>query len=186
MTSMPTDSSEGGGPLYPHLAVQIDAMCEADQAMRKAAMAGGAWDPEIDRRHTERLRQIIAEIGWPTRTRVGEKASRGAWLLAQHADHDRAFQRECVRLMREAGPDEVLPRNVAYLEDRIAVHEGRPQPYGTQFRTIDGKTDPYPIDDPDHLDERRRAAGMEPFEDYARRLRARDKPSAPPPAAPST
>jgi len=173
---MVTASSEGGGPLYPHLATEIAAMCEVDQTMRKAAMEGGTWDPEIDRRHTERLKAIIADIGWPARTHVGEKASHGAWLLAQHADHDVDFQRECLRLVREAGPGEALPADVAYLEDRVAVHEGRPQRYGTQFRAgPDGGTEPSPIEDPDRLDERRRAVGLGPFEEYERLIRATDK-----------
>ena len=156
------------------MGVALIAMAEEDQRMRRAALADPAcWDADVDRRNTASLRQIVAQIGWPTRSKVGEHAARMAWLLVQHADHDVAVQRECLALIRAAPAGEVEPREAALLEDRVCVNEGRPQRYGTQFFTDEhGRLVPRPIEDPDRLDERRRAAGLEPFEDYRRSLTA--------------
>ena len=41
--------------------------------------------------------------------------------------------------------------------DRVATSQGRPQRFGTQFRCDGGKWRPYPIEHPDHLEERRKA-----------------------------
>lgn len=71
------------------IADEMIAMSEIDQAMRKS----GVWDASIDVKHTARMQRIVAEIGWPTVSKVGEHASHMAWLLVQHADHNRAFQR---------------------------------------------------------------------------------------------
>jgi len=108
-------------------------------------------------------------MGWPTRSKVGSHASEMAWLLVQHADHDRAFQQQCLDLMRVQAADEVSPANIAYLEDRVRVGEGRSQLYGTQFYADEAENfGPRPIEDPDHVDERRQAVGLQPLSDYAR------------------
>ena len=88
------------------------------------------------------MREIVRDIGWPTRSKVEEQAEHMAWLLVQHADHDRSFQRECLALMSTEAADEVCPAHLAYLEDRLAVAEGRPQRFGTQL--VEGR--PAPID----------------------------------------
>jgi hypothetical protein len=63
---------------------------------------------------------------------------------------------------------EVSPANIAYLEDRVRVGEGRPQFYGTQFYADEaGNIGPRPIEDPDHVDERRQAVGLQPLSEYA-------------------
>jgi hypothetical protein len=50
------------------------------------------------------------------------------------------------------------------LEDRVRMFEGRPQLYGTQLEPDDeGRPRPYPIEDPEGVDERRRAVGLEPL-----------------------
>jgi hypothetical protein len=46
-----------------------------------------------------------------------------------------------------------------------------PQLYGTQFTVTGGEFGPHPIEDPQRLDERRAAAGLEPFADYEARMR---------------
>ena len=150
------------------VAAEIVALAEVDQRMRRAAAEEGArWDPTVDQRSTERMRGIITEIGWPTRSRVGEAAEHQAWLLVQHADADRAFQKECFELMRAAPPGEVCPKHLAYLEDRIRTGEGRPQLYGTQLRAAkDGGWEPIPLEDPEHVDERRAAVGLGPLREY--------------------
>ena len=76
--------------------------------------------------------------------------------------------------MKALLPDDVSATDVAYLEDRVRVREGRPQLYGTQFsRQADGTMDHGPVEDPEHLDERRAAAGMQPIAEYRKGFTAR-------------
>ena len=158
----------------PAVGTAIIAMAEEDQRMRREALADPSrWDAEVDRRNTASLKEIVSQIGWPTRSKVGEHAARMAWLLVQHANEDVAFQRECLELIRSVPAGEVEPREAALLEDRVRVNEVRAQLYGTQFFTDErGQVVPRPIEDPERLDERRRAAGLEPFEDYRRTVAA--------------
>jgi hypothetical protein len=113
------------------------------------------------------MREIVDEFGWPGASLVGERATHCAWLLVQHAAHDLRFMERCLALMKAMPPAEVRPSNIALLEDRIATQNGRPQRYGSQFRTEpDGSVVPYPIDDVEHLDERRASVGLGPFAEY--------------------
>jgi Family of unknown function (DUF6624) len=141
-------------PSVKAIADEIIKMSEVDQQMRKSEQ----WDASIDVENTQRMKEIVEQMGWPTRAKVGGHASEMAWLLVQHADHDRSFQRKCLDLMKAQAAGEVLPGNIAYLEDRVRVGEGRPQVYGSQFYVDEaGNFGPRPIEDPDHVDERRQA-----------------------------
>jgi hypothetical protein len=42
---------------------------------------------EAHRRHTERMREIVANHGWPGRSLVDEDGAHAAWTLVQHAYH---------------------------------------------------------------------------------------------------
>lgn len=148
------------------IAEEIIRMFEEDQDAIKNKLDSRE---DVVRLNTTRLKEIIAEIGWPTTTLVGA-ASFKAWLLAQHSDHDLEFQKQCLELMK-AEPAGVLPENIAYLEDRVRVNEGRQQLYGTQFYTDDdGVFGPRPIEDPDRLEVRRKEAGMGPFSEYEKKM----------------
>lgn len=68
---------------------------------------------EIDRANIARIRQIIAEHGWPGHHLVGEEASNAALLLVQRADHDGEFQRRCLPVLAEA----VLRRQITQVEE---------------------------------------------------------------------
>jgi hypothetical protein len=147
------------------IADEIIKMSEVDQQMRKS----GQWNSAIDATHTLQMKEIVEYMGWPTRSKVGSQASEMAWLLVQHADHDRAFQKMCLELMKAQSAGELSPANIAYLEDRVRVGKGGPQLYGTQFYADEaGHFGPRPIEDPDHVDERRQAVGLQPLSDYAR------------------
>lgn len=54
--------------------------------------AGVGGDPE-------RLGEIVAEHGWPTRSLVGDDGATAAWAIAQHSDLDPQFQRQMLELM---------------------------------------------------------------------------------------
>ena len=126
-------------------------------------------DREIQQRtrHAERLKQIIAEHGWPSIGMVGLRASTAAWLIAQHADHDLNFQRTCRDLMQACGPSEVRACDTAYLIDRVLMQENKPQRYGTQLmETDDGSYDFYPIEHIETVDERRAEVGLGTLTQY--------------------
>ena len=82
--SLPDDPQEA----FREIADEIIKMSEVDQQVRKS----GQWDSSIDVANTQRMKEIVEQMGWPTRSKVGGHASEMAWLLVQHADHDRAFQ----------------------------------------------------------------------------------------------
>jgi len=112
-------------------------------------------------------------VGWPGRTLVGEDGAHAAWLLAQHAAPQR--QQEFLELLRaavEAGEASVTDQ--AYLEDRVRVHEGQAQRYGTQFIHDEQALRPQPIEDPENLDQRRAEVGLGPFAEYEALMHGRD------------
>jgi hypothetical protein len=122
------------------------------------------------------MKKIVRRIGWPTFSKVGRRASHAAWLLVQHADHDVAFQKECLEHMRylkklAVGPvkPEFDHTDLAYLEDRICVNEKRPQVYGTQYRAKKGVIKFRPIWRRWSVDSRRKEVGLEPLSEYRKR-----------------
>jgi hypothetical protein len=153
-------------------------MEQADQQLRKSLSSPPSETElarlrELDARHTSRLKQLCQEHGWPGFSLVGRDGACAAWLLAQHADADVEFQAQCLQLMRAAMvKGEASRKDGAYLEDRVRINRGQPQLYGTQFRRkADGQGEPYPIEDPGRIDQRRRSVGLEPLADYERELK---------------
>jgi len=147
------------------IAAEILAMAEADQKMRHEFSADQrSRDQSVDERNAGRMRAIVSEMGWPTTSKVGAQAEHMAWLLVQHAELE--FQKECFALMAREPADEVCPRHLAYLEDRIRVREGLLQRYGTQLQKSGDGWQPLPTEEPDSLDARRRAVGLEPISEY--------------------
>jgi hypothetical protein len=137
---------------------------ERDQAARLAADKD--WEPvrEVDAENLPWLKQVVAERGWQGSSLVGTDGAHAMWLLVQHATADPAFMRHCLDLLTaavEAG--EALRTDQAFLTDRVLLHEGESQVYGTQFTRRGGKWVPDNLRDPDGVDERRAAVGMEPL-----------------------
>jgi hypothetical protein len=161
-------------PQRPELSQELSRMVAADQeAQHKILDGNGARQAheELRRRNLERMKAIVDDIGWPTITMVGTGGVFDAWLLVQEADNEPEFQIHCLELMQACAADEVGQRLIGFLDDRIRAAAGRPQLYGTQFHQgADGKPEPWPIEDPEHLDARREAIGLGPFEEYRRQV----------------
>ena len=121
---------------------------------------------KVDKANTRWLKQVVARHGWPAKSLVGWDGAHAAWLLVQHADLDREFQRQCLDLMASLPVGEIESRHVAYLTDRLLVAEGRKQLYGTQFLFANGQLTRRPIADEANLDQRRAKVGLEPFAEY--------------------
>jgi len=121
------------------------------------------WMTVVDDGHRRRLDEIIIQHGWPGKTLVGRDGANAAWLIAQHADLDRGFQKKCLEKMEAMPPGEVEPRDIAYLTDRILIGEHKPQRFGTQ---MDGQFKPQPIEDEANVDKRRAEMGLQPLAAY--------------------
>ncbi len=162
-------------PRAPALRDELLAMVAEDQAARAAWVvdvsdqAAERRVRDVDARNRARLKQIVAEHGWPGYRLVARDGAQAAWLLVQHADYDPVFQKRCLVLLASAvAMRDARGMQYAYLADRVAVMENRPQRYGTQFR---GDV-PHPIDDPDNVEARRAAVGLGTLAAYAAQLRA--------------
>ncbi|MEO8367457.1 MAG: DUF6624 domain-containing protein [Pseudoxanthomonas sp.] len=119
----------------------------------------------IDAANLARLKQIIAEHGFPDSASVGGDGFSAAWLLVQHADRDPAFQQKMLELM--TAKKLLQGEQLALLTDRVLRAQGKPQRYGSQFTEEAGHQVPQPIEAPlDELDQRRASMGMMPFADY--------------------
>lgn len=153
------------------LAAELVAMGEEDQAERTGhpdLPPGTRLPPPKDYSRTARLKEIVDEHGWPTHDLVGEDAASAAWLVAQHADFDVAFQQQARELLREAVDDgQADPSELAYLDDRVQVNLGLPQTYGSQVRCEAGAPAPAtPLADPALVDDVRRDVGLGTLEAY--------------------
>jgi len=121
----------------------------------------------IDCDDTEWLKAQLEEIGWFDIETYGKDADKNAWLLVQHADRDPPFQRWMLGYLQGLPPGKTDPHNVAYLFDRVAVADKRPQRYGTQGSCgPDGGWQPFAIEDPERVDDRRASAGLAPLAEY--------------------
>ena len=150
---------------------ELASMVEADQRARHK-LTNNTY--EIDVLHTERLKKILAVHEWMTISTFGEKADSDAWLLAQHADHDPAFQESCLRILERLVPlGETSKRHYAYLYDRVALKsEGGKQKYGTQARIQGDQFELCPVEGSlRDVNERRREMGLETVEEYLKELK---------------
>jgi hypothetical protein len=129
---------------------------------------------EADAQNTMWLDEIVKQHGWPARSVVGEDGAQAAFLIVQHSPAPQ-FQRKCLELLELAvRQDEADRIHLAYLTDRVRIAEGKPQVYGTQGHTNpDGVLVPFPIQDEEHVDERRIAIGLEPIVEYFKNMNER-------------
>jgi hypothetical protein len=126
---------------------------------------------DIDKKNTARMKAIIDKHGWPGHSLVGKDGAHAAWLLVQHADKDRAFQKRCLQLLERAvQAKEATGVDLAYLTDRVRIGEDKKQVYGTQFREVDGKMEPFPIEDEANVEKRRKEVGLGSLAEYRKRL----------------
>jgi len=157
----------------------LAAMVAVDQALRShlTQELGSVNNPPpkiaeqtmlVDRENTARLKELLTTCGWPKKSRHGARAVSDAWLIAQHADQNPQFQKWALRLIEVAVRDGEAPSEpFAYLSDRVATSQGRPQLYGTQFKLIGECTlEFFPMDGERAVEARRKAFGMPTLEEY--------------------
>jgi len=159
----------------PTLHDELIAMKDADQSIRKRALADKQnealheeWNA-VDAKNLARMKQIIDTYGWPTVAMVGKDGVGAAWTLSQHGDA--AFLHRVLPMMKKAvDAGELHGGLYATSYDRVRIQDKQKQLYGSQFTTENGKCEPLPMEDPEHVDERRKAIGLGPLTEYAKQL----------------
>lgn len=157
-----------------HLVNALDTIFLNDQAARKRleeveAEYGHGSDElkahwgKINRQDSINLvkvKQIIDTFGWPGVDDVGRRGNSAVFLVIQHADPE--TQEHYLPIMRAAVKDgKALRRDLALLEDRVALGKGQPQKYGTQVGRIEGS--PWylrPLQNVDSVDTWRKEMGL--------------------------
>ena len=165
------------------LAEELLALIARDDEVRARLAADGSlfdgYHPEMEavhRANASRLRELVTQFGWPGRNLVGDDAASAAWRIVQHAISEPAFMREMFVVLSNA-PD-VSKAEVAKLEDRIRVFEGRAQRFGTQFDWNEAGTALeliLGVEEPETVAARRAAVGLPPIE-WSREPEPGDRP----------
>lgn len=106
-------------------------------------------------------KKLLNKYGWLGNDVVGDRGNETIWLVIQHSDLKTQIK-YIPKLRRSVSKGLSHPYYLAYMEDRIAMNQGKEQIYGSQI-THDlstGKYSIYPIRDEVNVDERRKAMGM--------------------------
>jgi hypothetical protein len=152
---------------------ELLSLRETDLRAREELLAanqlGGPYHPRMEAVHVAnaaRLRELIAEHGWPAEDIAGKDGAEAAWLIAQHAIGEPQFMKQALQLLRACAEQGQVPLwHVAYLEDRIALYEGRPQRFGSQYidDPRDGLPRPWTLADAEHVNDLRASVGLAPM-----------------------
>jgi hypothetical protein len=125
-----------------------------------------------DERNRNRLKEIIDELGFPTKAMVGKDAMNGIFYIIQHSDGDKIWQKsQLSNIKKSVKVGDMDGQSYAYLYDRIKVNSGEKQLYGTQFSNVNPSKRTVTLaetKDLETLDKRRMEIGMMPIEMYKR------------------
>jgi len=149
----------------------LQAMSDADQDARRMLDSELGKDSvwrvirKVDAANLIELKQLIAERGFPTLSKVGYKCCDLASLIAQHQPAEFLhWYLEQAQAAADTGDFDLTW--IAYMTDRDSENRGKPQLYGTQLVEQNGITALSPIKDIENLAERRERAKLGPIEDY--------------------
>ena len=141
----------------------LDTIYELDQGMRQN---GNLIDTAIEHQILNKSISIIENCGMPTLNEVNEHQMMGLWLVFQHTHHN--IRKKYFPLFVEsAEKGDLKMSQIALMEDRILMMEGKPQTYGSQVQagcTTDWEL--YNLANPETVDKRRLKMGMKPLKEY--------------------
>ena len=113
------------------------------------------------------VEKVLKEHGWLGADLIGRDANSALFLVIQHAELE--TQEKYLPMLREAVKiGAANPPDLALLEDRVALRQGKKQIYGSQIG-VNRETGEYyvsPLMDPHNVNQRRAEVGLGPIEDY--------------------
>jgi hypothetical protein len=155
-------------PSNPGLREQIEQLFKVDQGVRQKQGFDLAKMVQADREQTAALEEIFAEYGVPTYRMVGPQAAGEFVTMIQHQSPE--FRRKVLpRLKANVDAGQADPGSYATVLDLSQTDAGKKQMYGQTLScdTERPKLHTGPIEDEDHVDQRRAAIGLMRLELYA-------------------
>jgi len=152
------DLDQAGREAYS--AIDFNALPEADRRVVGAAIFREITAHDVDDQQT--LKAMLPASGWFTLSAYGAPAAKAAFLIVQHAVNDPDLMKTVLARMEPLlAKKEVEGEAYALLYDRVSLEFlKRPQRYGSQVQCKHGQASVMDLEDPDHVDERRKSVGM--------------------------
>ena len=157
-----------GNADLPALKSQLWALYERDQKTRRGTDSA-QYMGYIDSSCLVQVAAIVDQYGWPGKTLVGPRANMAAYLVVQHADLE-AQLKYLPMLRRSVANNESRAGDLALMEDRVLMRQGKKQLYGSQVvRNKDTHAEEFwQIEDEKNVNTRRAKMGLDPIEEYAK------------------
>jgi hypothetical protein len=157
----------------------LDTIFKADQDLiqqNRGVVNSPEWKvwskkaSQLDSVNMIKVTEIINKYGWPGEEIIGWHGSSTLWAVLQHSTLEN--QEKYLPLMRDAvKKGNARSAQLALLEDRILVRNGKEQIYGTQAGTDSlGIYKIWPIKDERNVNKRRFSAGFGPLQWYAKQI----------------
>lgn len=159
---------------------ELQKMASEDQEIRAKLAGSGAVDTMLamqmltqDSAHTRALKSMLHGRPWFSENELNTQDQISAFLLLDHSP-DTALQALALPILKQQAIKlgKRSEQMVALLEDRVLVHQGKPQIYGTQVRVEGDSLIVYPIADSVNIDSRRSSIGLPPLQQYLDMLRS--------------
>jgi hypothetical protein len=163
----------------PELRAELLAMEKVDQdaRMRCTTMAPDEQAKcfeqvsiTIDAPNTKRLSQLFDRYGFPGTAKVGKDGFQAFMIVLQHSPTDDLRVKSLEPITKAFRGKELPPMAYANFIDRLRLHQGKKQLYGSGFDMKDGKFVMSPTQDVKNLEKRRARIGLPPMAEYVRDL----------------
>lgn len=116
------------------------------------------------------MRQLIKQYGWPRYSTVGKLAADAPLLVINHLESEEMRIKYLPQIKKACLQKEGSCMEFAKINDRILVNTGKLQTYGMQFQyNSKRQLEPFPIKNPEYVDQKRFAIGLEPIKKYLKR-----------------
>jgi uncharacterized protein DUF6624 len=164
---------------FPKIREELLKMEQVDQDARMKCMNGSAdaqvkclaeISKTIDGPNTKRLTEIFDQIGFPNTAKVGRDGMQAYMILLQHAPTEELRVRSLKPITAAFKNKELPPMDYANFVDRLRLHQGKKQLYGSGFEFKDGKMVMSPTEDLKNLEKRRAKIGLPTLAEYTKVL----------------
>jgi hypothetical protein len=146
---------------------ELIAIHERDQKTR-AHGDSAEFMHYIDSCNLARVETLVHDYGWMGKSMIGGYCNYTLWLVVQHAELP--IQEKYLPMLEESVADsESRGSELAMLQDRVLMRQGKKQLYGSQVvMNKSGGQEFYPIEDEKNVNARRKSVGLQPMEEYAK------------------